>query len=167
MALDFDPVSHPSLGLPPLDETAGFPAAAARLRAATAEVGRRALEAATNGDPTLAERLGETGLRQLLRDTEVWVDRIALSVAAGEPEPMRAFAEQIAPPYRRRRVSMEDATKLAEGFRSAVRSVLTPTEQPAADAALDAAIAVFAWHRRIAGDARKRNRILQAIYKGA
>ncbi|HTC85760.1 MAG TPA: hypothetical protein VK656_03605 [Candidatus Acidoferrum sp.] len=160
-------MSHPSLGLPPLDETAGFPVAASRLRAATAEVGRRALEATTAGDPTLAERIGETGLRQLLRDTEVWVDRIALSVAAGDPEPMRAFAEQIAPPYRRRRVSMEDATKLAEGFRAALRSVLTPAEQPTADAALDAAIAVFVWHRRIAGDARKRNRILQAIYKGA
>ena len=25
----------------------------------------------------------------------------------------------------------------------------------------------FKWHRRIAGDARKRNRLLQAIYKGA
>ena len=34
-------------------------------------------------------------------------------------------------------------------------------------AAIDAANAVFKWHRRIAGDARKRNRLLQAIYKGA
>jgi hypothetical protein len=25
----------------------------------------------------------------------------------------------------------------------------------------------FKWHGRIAGDARKRNRLLQAIYKGA
>jgi hypothetical protein len=25
----------------------------------------------------------------------------------------------------------------------------------------------FRWHRRIAGDARKRNRLLAAIYKGA
>jgi hypothetical protein len=160
-------VSHPSLGLPPLDETAGFPAAAARLRAATGEVGRRALEATADADPTFAERLGETALRQLLRDTAIWTDRIALSVAAGDPEPMRTFAEQIAPPYRRRRVSMEDLVRLAEGFRAAVRTILGPVEQVAADAALDAAIAVFVWHRRLAGDARKRNRILQAIYKGA
>ena len=34
-------------------------------------------------------------------------------------------------------------------------------------AALDAANAVFKWHRRIAGDARKKNKFLQAIYKGA
>ena len=33
-------------------------------------------------------------------------------------------------------------------------------------AALDAAIAVFKWHRRLAGDARKRNALLQLIYKG-
>ena len=35
-----------------------------------------------------------------------------------------------------------------------------------ADAALDAAIEVFRFHRRLAGDARKRNPILAAIYKG-
>jgi hypothetical protein len=31
---------------------------------------------------------------------------------------------------------------------------------------LDEAIAVYRWHRRIAGDARKRNALLQLIYKG-
>jgi hypothetical protein len=45
--------------------------------------------------------------------------------------------------------------------------VLDPREQATANAALDTAIKVFRWHRRLAGDARKRNRILQAIYKGA
>ena len=34
-------------------------------------------------------------------------------------------------------------------------------------AAIDAAIAVFKWNRRIAGDARKRNKLLQFLYKGA
>jgi hypothetical protein len=160
-------VSHPVLGLPPLDETAGYPAAAERLRAARAEVGRRALEAAMRADPTLADRLGEVGMQGLLRDTEIWTDRIALCVAAADPTPMRTWAEQLAPVYRRRRVSMDDLTNLAEGFRSAVRSSLGPVEQPAADAALDAAIEVFRWHRRLAGDARKRNRLLQFIYKGA
>ena len=37
----------------------------------------------------------------------------------------------------------------------------------ALDAAIDAAIAVFKWHRRLAGDARKRNPLLAFIYKGA
>ncbi len=160
-------MSHPALGLPPLDETAGYPAAAARLRAATSEVGRRALEATMRADPTLADRLGEIGMQGLLRDTEIWTDRIALCVAAGDPSPMRTWAEQLAPVYRRRRVSMDDLTQLAEGFRASVRSVLGPDEQPAADAALDAAIEVFRWHRRLAGDARKRNKLLQLIYKGA
>ena len=166
-ALDFDAVSHPNLGLPPLDETAGFPAGAARLRAASAEIGRRVLEEAIAADPTRAERLGETGLRQLLRDTEIWNDRLALCVAADDPTPLRTFADQLGPIYRRRRVPMDDLTTLAESFRSVSRTVLAPAEQAPADTALDAAIEVFRWHRRLAGDARKRNRILQAIYKGA
>jgi hypothetical protein len=160
-------VSHPALGLPPLDETAGYPEAAGRLRASRVEVGRRALDAAMRVDPTLADRMGEEGMRALLRDTEIWTDRIALCVASADPAPMRTWAEQLAPIYRRRRVSMDDLTRLAEGFRSAVRFALTPVEQPAADAALDAAIEVFRWHRRLAGDARKRNKLLQLIYKGA
>jgi hypothetical protein len=80
---------------------------------------------------------------------------------------MRAFADQIVAPYRRRRVSMDDLTRLAEGFRAALPAVLGPDELTAATQAIDAAIEVFRWHRRLAGDARKRNRLLQAIYKGA
>jgi hypothetical protein len=34
------------------------------------------------------------------------------------------------------------------------------------DAAIDAAITVFKWHRRLAGD-RKRHPLLAFIYKGA
>ena len=160
-------MSHPALGLPPLDETAGYPEAAARLRASRADVGRRALDAAMRADPTLADRMGEEGMRALVRDTEIWTDRIALCVASADPTPMRTWAEQLAPIYRRRRVSMDDLSRLAEGFRSAVRFSLTPVEQPAADAAIDAAIEVFRWHRRLAGDARKRNKLLQFLYKGA
>jgi hypothetical protein len=36
-----------------------------------------------------------------------------------------------------------------------------------ADAAIDAAITVYRWNRRLAGDARKRNAFLQLLYKGA
>ena len=36
-------VSHPSLGLPPLDLTAGFPDAAARIRSSAERLGARAL----------------------------------------------------------------------------------------------------------------------------
>jgi hypothetical protein len=38
---------------------------------------------------------------------------------------------------------------------------------PAVDAALDASIEVLLWHRRLAGDARKRNPLIAFIYKGA
>lgn len=160
-------MSHPNLGLPPIDRTAGFPAAAARLRAVRADLGRRALEATVQADPTLRERIGETGLAHLLRDTEAWTEAIAQCLGAADPSLMHAFAEQIVAPYRRRRVSMDDLTRFAEGFRAALQAVLGPDEQASADAALDEAIEVFRWHRRLAGDARKRNKLLQAIYKGA
>ena len=46
-------------------------------------------------------------------------------------------------------------------------AVLAPQERVIATDALDEAIRILRWNRRIAGDARKRNRILDAIYKGA
>ena len=80
---------------------------------------------------------------------------------------MEEFADQVVPVYRRRKVSMDDLIKLSEGLRAAAASHLSAEEAAPMHAAVDAAIAVFKWHRRIAGDARKRNRLLQAIYKGA
>jgi hypothetical protein len=44
--------------------------------------------------------------------------------------------------------------------------VLAPSELPSAGLALDEAIERYRWHRRIAGDARKRNAFLQFLYKG-
>ena len=41
-----------------------------------------------------------------------------------------------------------------------------PAWPPPADVPIDEAIAQFKWHRRLAGDARKRNAFLQFIYKG-
>jgi hypothetical protein len=160
-------VSHPSLGLPPPDETAGFPAAADRLRGATTRLGARALEIAVERDPTLRVRYDELGLRHLLRDTEVMIDRIARAVAANDAEPMREFMDQVVPLYRRRRVPMDDLVQLSEGLRSSLAAFLVGPEAAPMHAAIDAGIAMLRWHRRIAGDARKRNRLLQAIYKGA
>ena len=70
------------------------------------------------------------------------------------------------PVYRRRAVPMDGLVTLSAGMRSAVAAVLSPDEQVPADAALDEAIDTFRWYRRIAGDARKRNRLLAALYKG-
>lgn len=160
-------MSHPSLGLPPRDLTAGFPDAAQRLRGARARLGARALEVALAADPTLRERHDEIALRRLLRDCETFVERIALSVAAGDPEPVSHWAEMVTTVYRRRRVPMDDLAALAEGLRRAVESVLSPAERVPANAAIDGGVGVFRSARRLGGDARKRNRILAAIYKGA
>jgi hypothetical protein len=160
-------VSHPSLGLPPPDRTAGFPAAAARLGAARARLAARALEIAMDNDPTLRDRYDEIGLRRLLRDAQTLLEQVAVSVGSGDTEPIRSFADWVAPVYRRRSVPMDDLIQLAEGLRASAATVLTGPEVAALDAAIDAAIERFRWNRRIAGDARKRNRILQAIYKGA
>jgi hypothetical protein len=56
---------------------------------------------------------------------------------------------------------------LSEGIRQALAAILSPGEQASADAALDEGIRTFRWYRRMSGDARKRNRILEAIYRGA
>ena len=61
---------------------------------------------------------------------------------------------------------MDDLIGLCEGLRSAFPSVLAPGELPLATASLDAAIEGYRWHRRLAGDARKKNALLQLLYKG-
>jgi hypothetical protein len=165
-AVDFRLVSHPSLGLPPRSLQAGFPDAAARLRASRAALAVRALEVAVDADPTFRERYDEAGLRNLLRDAEVHVDRLALCVAGNDSHWLKHFADGAATVYRRRRVGMDDLVALLEGLRAAARGVLSAEEMAPADAALDEAIGVYRWQRRISGDARRRNKILDAIYRG-
>ncbi len=160
-------MSHPNLGLPPRDMTAGFPDAAARLVAARERIGTRALELALDGRPEMRARYDELGLRRLLRDSFGYVDQVARAIASDDPVVTGEWANQVAPVFRRRRVPMDDLIALSEGLRGAQLAVLSPIERPSADRAIDAAIATFRWYRRLAGDARARNPILQAIYKGA
>jgi hypothetical protein len=160
-------VTHPSLGLPPPDPRAGFPEAAARLRASHERLGARAMEIAIERDPTFDVRHDELGLRHLLRDTETFIERIALCIAENDPAPAREFADQVVPLYRRRRVPMDDLMLLWEGLRAAMAASVAAPETPPMHAAIDAGIAQFRWNRRLAGDARKRNRLLQLLYKGA
>jgi hypothetical protein len=160
-------VSHPSLGLPPPTQVAGFPDAAARLRQERSRLAARALEVAVHDDPTLRSRYDEPALRNLLLDAEVLIDRLAMSVAGNDPYWLREFADHTATVYRRRRVAMDDVVRLCEGLRAAARTVLTEAEMVPADRAIDEAITVYRWYRRLAGDARKRNPILALLYKGA
>lgn len=166
-AVSFPFVSHPSLGLPPRSLHAGSPDAAARLRDARTRLAARALEVAAEDDPTLRARHDEAGLRNLLRDAEVLVDRLALCVAGNDSHWLREFADQTATIFRRRRVPMDDVVRVCEGVRSGARGVLSAEEMIVADAALDEAVRIYRWHRRLGGDARRRNRLLWAIYKGA
>ena len=157
---------HPSLGLPPLDLTAGFPAAAERIRSARSRLATRALQVALTEVRGMRERYDEAGLRQLLLDAELLADRVAVGVAANIPDIGREYAEWTAPVYRRRRVPMDDLIALCQGLRQALPDILSLDEMGPADATLDEAIRVYRWHRRLAGDARKRNALLQLLYKG-
>lgn len=159
-------MSHPSLGLPPLDVTAGLPDAARRIRERTPELAAKALAVALDRDPTLRERNDEVGLRARLHDASLLAERLALCVAADDPTPMREYAEWTSPVYRRKRVPLDDLIGLCEGLRAALPVALAPGELEPANTALDAAIAQYRWHRRLAGDARKKNALLQLIYKG-
>ena len=159
-------MSHPSLGLPPRSLQAGFPDGAARLRTERSRLAARALEVAVNADPTFRDRYDEAGLRNLLRDAEVFIDRLALCVAGNDAHWLKEFADQTATVYRRRGVAMDDMVRIMEGLRSSARAVLSDAETVSAGAAIDEAITVFRWYRRLAGDARKRNPILAALYKG-
>ncbi len=157
---------HPSLGLPPLDLTAGYPAAAERIRAARSRLAARALQVALTEVRGMRGRYDEAGLRQLLLDAELLADRVAVGVASNVPDIGREYAEWTAPVYRRRKVPMDDLIALCRGLHQALPDVLTLEEMVPADATLDEAIKVYRWHRRLAGDARKRNALLQLLYKG-
>lgn len=160
-------MSHPSLGQPPRDTNTAWAAVARRIRDNGPQLAARALAVAIERDPTLRDRYDEIGLRQRLRDAELLAERIAVSVAADDPSAAREYADWTSPMYRRKRVPLDDLINLCEGLRASIAGASAPSVADAADAAIDAAIAQFKWHRRLAGDARKRNRLLQLIYKGA
>jgi hypothetical protein len=105
--------------------------------------------------------------RALLSDLEAFVDQLIVAIASGNPHGMATFADLVAVRYRKRKIAMDDVVTLCEGLRRAAAGLLEASAMPALDAAIDEAITVFRWHRRLAGDARKRNPILAFIYKGA
>jgi hypothetical protein len=146
---------------------AGDPAAGAALRSGGARLRGRAFKAALELDPTLADRHDDLTRQALLADLEAFVDRLVTAVSSGDPHAMATFADLVAVRYRKRKIPMDDLVTLCNGLRRAAASVVEPGAIPAVDAALDEGISVFTWHRRLAGDARKRNPFLAFIYKGA
>ena len=160
-------MSHPSLGLPPRDPSGGDPASSATLRSGGARLRARALAAAIDLDPTLKERHSDLVREALLADLVAFQDRLVTAISSGDPHAMATFADMVAVRYRKRKIPMDDVVTLCEGLRRAAAAVTEPAALPALDTAIDEAIAVFKWHRRLAGDARKRNTFLKFIYKGA
>lgn len=147
--------------------TAGDPAAARLLRSGGPRLRARALESAMALDPTFSDRHDELTRQALLSDLEAFVDRLIVAIASNHPHAMATFADLVAVRYRKRRIGMDDLITLCEGLRRAAAAVVEPGSVALVDAAIDEAIAVFKWHRRLAGDARKRNPLLAYIYKGA
>jgi hypothetical protein len=153
--------------MPPRDLTAGDAAAATLLRRGGARLRARALESAMALDPTFADRHDDLTRQALLADLEAFLDRLIIAIASNDPHSMATFADLIVVRYRKRGISMDDLVTLCEGLRRAAGAVVDPGSLPALDTAIDQAIAVFTWHRRLAGDARKKNPLLSFLYKGA
>ena len=160
------PARHPNLGLAPVDMKAGHPGAAETLRSSAHLVAARALEAAAKTDPTIMDRYDEIGLRRLLRDGELLVERLAMCLASGNSRWLVEYAEWVAPIYRRRGTSLLDLATLCDGVKAAATDQLDPREFVAAGTSLDAAVAVLRRNSRLGGDRHKRNALWKWMYRG-
>jgi hypothetical protein len=157
---------HPNLGLAPIDTTAAFPAAAATLRGNAARISAAALKAILEADPEIRTRHGETGLRHLLRDGELLVERLALCLGSGNDTWLVEYAEWVGPTYRRRRVPQADLAALCGAIGETIAPDLSPDELTSATRSLGAAAAVFRGNGRVGGDTHKRNALLKWMYRG-
>lgn len=159
-------MSHPVLGLPPADPTAGLPEASRQLRAHREQLANVALEQAIREDPTIRERYDDIALRHLLRDCYRHIEQLARAMETGEVRFVVWYAEWIIPLYRRRRIPGRDYAAIVRGLRDAAASVLAPAEVAELDRYVDAWIARIEFHRRLPGDHRG-NPVVRFFYKGA
>ena len=160
-------MSHPSLGLPPASPAGGHPAAAAALRPVVDRLAARALEAFVADDPTARERYDELALRRLLRDLGTILDQVATTLATWDRGAFVAWCESLVPGYRKRNVPMDDLTRLMGQLERAAAAALEPEPAAVAGSLLADAAAAFKSHRRLGGDASKKNPVINFIYKGA
>ena len=157
---------HPSLGLPPLDPTAGLPEAAARLRANSQRLQRIALQAAIRLEPGIDENYDETMLRLMLRDYERHIEQLARALETGSDYYVVQYGEWLVPIYRRRRIPMRDFLALLGGLRDAAATVLTPAENEVSTELFERWGARLKHHGRLPGD-HKGNPIIRFFWKGA
>jgi hypothetical protein len=160
-------VTHPSLGRPPASPSAGHSAAAATLRAASGRLAARALEAFVADVPDARDRYDDVALRRLLRDLATILDQVATALATSHRDEFIAWCEALVPGYRKRNVPMDDLVRLMDELKRASAAALEPAPASVAGALLDDAAKAFKAHRRIGGDASKKNPVVHFIYKGA
>ena len=159
-------MSHPSLGLPPPDTSAGLAAAAARLRANRGRLGRLGLEHTIRLAPGIEDRYDAEALRLFLRDYETHVEQLARALETNDPSFVTNYAEWLVPIYRRRQVPMRDVMALFAGLREAAATVLTPGENEAAAPLFERWADRLKHHGRLPGD-HKGNALIRFFWKGA
>jgi hypothetical protein len=157
---------HPNLGLAPAAMTASHGAAAGKIRSDAARISAGALEAVAEADPTIRTRYDETGLRMLLRDGELLIERLAMCLAGGQNSWLTDYAEWIGPIHRRRGVPLRDLAALCAAIPGQIEPQLSSDELAAATRYLDAAAAVLNRNGRVGGDRHKRNALLKWMYRG-
>ncbi len=158
-------MSHPAIGLPPSDATAGRPDVAARLRASD-RLPVTALEAALRIDETLSERYDELMLRTFLRDYERHIEQLARAIETGEERFVVVYGETLVPTYRRRDVRMNDVVSLLRGLQEAAVALGPAADAEVVRAPMDAWVERMRHHRRLPGD-HEGNKAVRFIWKGA
>lgn len=159
-------MSHPAIGLPPSDATAGHPAVAARLRGSARALAARAFEASLRVDPTLRDRYDEVMLRRFLRDYDRHIEQLCRAIETGEDRFVVIYGETIVPIYRRRRVRMNDVVSLIEGLEAAVVASIAGADAEVVRQPTQAWIERMRRHRRLPGD-HEGNKAVRFIWKGA
>jgi hypothetical protein len=161
-----EPMSHPVLGLPPSDPTAGRPHAAARLRAQRSTIAKLALKAALEADRTLAERYDSILMRTFLRDYDRHIEQFAVALETGEARYVTEWVEWIVPIYRRRRVPVRDQQTLIVALRPPMAAVLAPDDAKACGELMEAWFKRLRLYKRLPGD-HKGNPVVRFLFKGA
>jgi hypothetical protein len=159
-------MTHPSLGFPPPDATAGNPAAAARIRAEKMRLAQLAFETTLNRDPSFRERYDERMLQMLLRDYDRHIEQVARALETGQDRFVVQYGEWLVPVYRHRRVPMGDLVALLDGLAAAASSALSSEDGRLLRELMARWSGRLRHHQRLAGD-HTGNSIVRFFWKGA
>src|SRR6266540_7448232 len=130
-------MANPYRGQIPADPNAAHPRGAKAIRAHWRRLSELAFAEALRGDPTLRDRYREHALRVFYRDYERHFEQLARALASGTDEAVVSYGEWLIPLLRRRRVPTDDFLAFVAAMAPAVRTVLTPAEDEAAQGIVD------------------------------